>query len=567
MPNAKDIRWFKDNFHRQIEEAVEGTPFDVDMLTALACQETGSLWQVMRHEDLTPDEVATLCCGDTLDADKGRKAFPQTKDDLIAHPRGQEMFDIARSALLAMAEHVPGYGFANKNKNKFCHGFGVFQRDLQFFKVDPDYFLEQKYEKFENTLGHALAELKKGLKKRGLEGLRKISDYEFATVAIVYNTGGFKPGKGLRQGHQSGGKYYGELVYDYLLLARTVPLPDGTAALPEPAPGSAIVPPPSDLEAAGPRFRVDTMISSLRLRSEPAIGEPATKNVIVELPDGTEVRSFTGEAVDGFIEVEARLGGGTFRGFASAKYLVKEGAGAPASEPQPPSAPSPRFPAVEMPRKSGTVTRRTDIAGAHSLNEGGMPGRTAADAEGLRQELHKIIAYLSPETDSHERYKPRKGLTFCNIYAHDYCMLAGVYLPRVWWTPPALISLSQGTAVKPLYGDTIAEMRANDMFRWLRDHGQDHGWRQASSADEAQLHANQGGVALVVARRKEDGLSGHVAMIVPETESQAARRDKAGAVTAPLQSQAGATNFNYGTSISGWWKAEKFAESAFWLHP
>ena len=34
----------------------------------------------------------------------------------------------------------------------------------------------------------------------------------------------------------------------------------------------------------------------------------------------------------------------------------------------------------------------------------------------------------------------------------------------------------------------------------------------------------------------------------------------------PLQSQAGASNFRYGTGSPNWWKGEQFAESAFWLH-
>ena len=54
--------------------------------------------------------------------------------------------------------------------------------------------------------------------------------------------------------------------------------------------------------------------------------------------------------------------------------------------------------------------------------------------------------------------------------------------------------------------------------------------------------------------------------MVPETNDKKAKRNSAGDVTAPLQSQAGATNFRYGTGKPDWWKAAQFAESAFWLH-
>ena len=46
MANAADILWFKTQYSAAITQAVQGTPFDVDMLTAVACQETGSLWGV-----------------------------------------------------------------------------------------------------------------------------------------------------------------------------------------------------------------------------------------------------------------------------------------------------------------------------------------------------------------------------------------------------------------------------------------------------------------------------------------------------------------------------------------
>jgi hypothetical protein len=73
-------------------------------------------------------------------------------------------------------------------------------------------------------------------------------------------------------------------------------------------------------------------------------------------------------------------------------------------------------------------------------------------------------------------------------------------------------------------------------------------------------------VGLIIARRKEDGRSGHVTVVVPETDSARARRSLTGEVTAPLQSQAGARNFRRGLGTTGWWNGELFAESAFWLH-
>lgn len=37
MPTVDDIRWFKNNFENDVRAATAGTPFTLDMMTALAC--------------------------------------------------------------------------------------------------------------------------------------------------------------------------------------------------------------------------------------------------------------------------------------------------------------------------------------------------------------------------------------------------------------------------------------------------------------------------------------------------------------------------------------------------
>jgi len=215
------------------------------------------------------------------------------------------MFAIVRKALLDMSEHVPGYGFAKNRKSKFCHGFGVFQLDLQFFKTDPDYFLERCYERFSETLGKALRDLISCQKKRGLQNRTSVTDFEFCTIAITYNTGRFRPNKGLKQGHFDGATYYGEHINDYVPRLRAFAAPDGSAFV-APQDGQARVLAPLLPEATGPWLRVDTMSSSLRLRSKPEISSPETKNVVAELPDGWPVRAFGPSAKAGFARSRPR---------------------------------------------------------------------------------------------------------------------------------------------------------------------------------------------------------------------------------------------------------------------
>jgi hypothetical protein len=570
MASANDILWFKTHFAARIAQGVRGTPFDVDMLTAIACQETGSLWGPMRKKGtLSPDRIAALCCGDTLDFDKGRRAFPRTKADLVAPTvaRGKEMFEIARAALLAMAKHVPGYEFAENRPNKFCHGYGVFQYDLQFYLTNPGYFLNREYENFDNSMGRAIGELKRGLTKLGLQNQPSITDEQFCKVAIVYNTGGFNPAKGLRQGHEDDGKFYGEFIRDFLALSRTVNAP-GAAATIVPEAGAAPIASVTGFTATGPRFVVETNSDPLRLRSESRVSSPPTKNVIAEMGDGTPVRSFTGTAVNGFIEVEAELGGRVFRGFASKTFLTKVStavANNAAAAAAPPAAAA-TIPEAHLANAPGSITKRTVIATARSLNEPDMPRRKGTGPAELRVELDAIIDYLATEKPAHKRYQPRDGLTFCNIYVHDYCALAGIYVPRTWWSQPALLKLAAGDKLEAKLGTTVDEMRANNLFRWLRDFGPVYGWRRAATLSELQAHANLGGVALIVARRKQDGKSGHIVAVVPETATESAKRDGNGEVTMPLQSQAGRVNFRRGRSTLDWWKDAQFAESAFWVH-
>jgi len=567
MVGRDDIRWFKDTFHGPIEAAIADTPFSLDLLAALAAQETGHIWGAL-HDELDLDDLLAICVGDTLDADKGRKAFPKTKADLVAANRGEEMFAIAHEALVSMAAHVTSFAGVAKRPNKFCHGYGIFQYDLQFFATDPQYFLERRWRSFDASLGKCLDELEAAMRRMGIAGHRTLSDLEKVHVAIAYNAGSFKPSKGLKQGFFDGAQFYGERILDLLRLSQSAASASVPAVIPEPEPGNAALPPPTPVAATGRTFEVNVDSAPLRLRSEPRV-DPAkpSSNVIAHLPDGHRVRVLAGKPGDQFFEVETSLNGAHLQGFAASKFLVRiaNDAQIPLVVPDP-SPPTTGVVEVFAPRKPGTVTRCTTPATALSLNEPDAPERRGTTPEQLRSELREIIDYLAVDKPSHLRYQPRDGVTFCNIYAHDYCHLAGVYLPRVWWTPDAVERLAQGEVVEPHLGSTIDEQRANDLFRWLRAFGPRFGWRQTGTLTKLQTEANLGAIALIVARRKIDGKSGHIVMVVPEGEEGSAKRDQAGEVTAPLQSQAGARNFRYGTGAPNWWRAEQFADSALWIH-
>lgn len=304
MPDASDIGWFKATFGAQILKAVAGTPFDTDMLTAVACQETGPVWSNLRRRGLAVPDILKLCVGDTLDASAGRRAFPQTAADLRAwQPGGQQMFDLAHQALIDMARYIPGFSGVAASPDKFCHAFGIFQYDLQFFKTNPTYFLQGGYADFPTCAALCVAELKQGLARLGWQGRTQLSDMEMAFVAIAYNTGHCDQALGLKQGYRNGdGQYYGELFYAFLSEARAT---EPAAAVPAAA-------------AAGGRYTVVTTGQPLNLRQAPVV-DPG--NVVAALPPGQVVQAIGDAAQNGFLQVEAILDGHDVRGYAALAYL------------------------------------------------------------------------------------------------------------------------------------------------------------------------------------------------------------------------------------------------------
>ena len=73
--------WFKHTFGAQTAQAVQGTPFSVDLLTAIAVQETFYIWGSLIG--VIPDaQILEVCVGDTLDK-PNRGAFPVDQADLL----------------------------------------------------------------------------------------------------------------------------------------------------------------------------------------------------------------------------------------------------------------------------------------------------------------------------------------------------------------------------------------------------------------------------------------------------------------------------------------------------
>lgn len=217
-----------------------------------------------------------------------------------------------------------------------------------------------------------------------------------------------------------------------------------------------------------------------------------------------------------------------------------------------------------MKENQRNVTRTRDGGRAFPLGEPGRPQRTANTSEKKVEELLGIVNYLDTQNPTHKRYQPKSSTTFCNIYAYDYCYLANVFLPRTWWTGPALRRIRDGEDVQVVYGETVHEMNANMLHDWFKDYGANFGWQNEVDLDSLQGAANVGEVCIIVAQRQDLSRSGHIVAVVPEHDGFQAKRNSAGEVLQPLESQAGATNFRFKVGNRHWWQQDKFRSFGFW---
>lgn len=184
---------------------------------------------------------------------------------------------------------------------------------------------------------------------------------------------------------------------------------------------------------------------------------------------------------------------------------------------------------------------RNDGSKAYPLNEADLPKNN-----GTPEGLINIVEYLNVERSLRYKRKEIDGKvvsTYCNIYAYDYCYLAGVYMPRVWWYPRALRDLNNGTDVPVKYGETVAELNANALYDWFNEHSNAFGWVKQNDLKEAQDLANKGWIVIIVAKQKIVTRSGHITAIIPETQGYKSR--SINKVFLPLQSQAGVLNKKY----------------------
>ncbi|MFV8370037.1 SH3 domain-containing protein [Flavobacterium sp. LB2R40] len=203
------------------------------------------------------------------------------------------------------------------------------------------------------------------------------------------------------------------------------------------------------------------------------------------------------------------------------------------------------------------------------IDDTSIPFRDLTSTESKLISIGNIIKAL--DVSNSFRYQKDASDTYCNIYTFDYCFFAKVYIPRLRWTDKAIAQLEKGNEVALVFDDTVKPFYSNYIYDWFIQSGNEFGWVRIEDVDELQKKVNaNGGVGIICAKRLILNKSGHIVVVVPETDTYKAYR-KDGKVIYPLQSQAGADNYNYFSEIrKDWWNNKEqekgYASAIFYYH-
>jgi hypothetical protein len=151
--------WLFQNFADAIQQAVQGTPLDANLVAAIACKETANVW-LHWIDRLSPHDVLERCVFDGSGDVPGtsRSAFPRNATDFRA-----KVGDTLTDMLIDEANEtrkLRGYG----PQRWLYKGYGLFQYDLQHFVDDPDFFRNRQWGDFAACMDRFMREMNAKLK-------------------------------------------------------------------------------------------------------------------------------------------------------------------------------------------------------------------------------------------------------------------------------------------------------------------------------------------------------------------------------------------------------------------
>jgi peptidoglycan hydrolase-like protein with peptidoglycan-binding domain len=154
--------WMSSHYLADITAATAGSPFDANLVYAIACQETAAAW-LPWISTMTPDQVLARCVFDASGDASGssREAFPANTAAFrskYGDALTQQLIDAANQT--RGLRKLPPAQWVYK-------GYGIFQYDLQNIVNDPDFFNNQQWSDFRSCLDRLMRELNEKLAAAG----------------------------------------------------------------------------------------------------------------------------------------------------------------------------------------------------------------------------------------------------------------------------------------------------------------------------------------------------------------------------------------------------------------
>ena len=148
------VTWMKTNFNSKITEAVKGTPFTVDAICAIACQETAYFWLSFIGKK-SVDEILARCVLDASGDFEGtqRSAFPRNTN--VFRLKYSQAFTNMLINEANATRKWRGFG----PQNWVYKGYGIFQYDLQFVVNNQSFFEQKKWYSIDVCLKNVMVEL------------------------------------------------------------------------------------------------------------------------------------------------------------------------------------------------------------------------------------------------------------------------------------------------------------------------------------------------------------------------------------------------------------------------
>jgi hypothetical protein len=148
-------KWVKTNFGHAISQAIHGTPFSLDLVCGIVCQETAYVW-LHFLETLSVNDVLARCVFDASGDFTGtrRTAFPSNTAAFRARYGDeftQMLIDEANKT-----RNLRGFG----NKDWVYKGCGLYQYDLQNVQDDDGFFRQKQWYSHDECLNRLMKELK-----------------------------------------------------------------------------------------------------------------------------------------------------------------------------------------------------------------------------------------------------------------------------------------------------------------------------------------------------------------------------------------------------------------------